>query len=199
MSENQQGRGTDKDIAQFFFEVGHLKHIPRAGWQLMRIPIAESVADHVSRSVVMAYVLAKLEGADASKAALIAAFHELPETRIGDLHKMAQNYIRDKKEVEAKVLYDQLSLLPEAIGKELHDLLDGDHDDSLERSVARDADFLEVIMQAKEYMEQGHAGCQNWIDNATKCLKTESAKRLRDVIVSTRSTEWYENLKRIER
>ena len=112
---------------------------------------------------------------------------------------MAQNYFRDKKEVEAKVLADQLAMLPSDIAAELHSILDGEHDDSLERSVARDADFLEVIIQAKEYLEQGHSGCQNWIDNATKCLKTASAKRLAAVIVKTRSTEWYEGLKRIER
>ena len=189
----------DEQITHFFYEVGHLKRIPRAGWQLLRIPDAESVGDHVSRSVVIAYVLAKLEGADASKAALIAAFHELPETRIGDLHKMAQNYFRDKKQVEVKVLADQLAMLPDSIAAELHSILDGEHDDSPERSVARDADFLEVIIQAKEYLEQGHTGCQNWIDNATKCLKTKSAQRLAKQVAKTRSTEWYEGLKRIKR
>jgi putative hydrolase of HD superfamily len=190
----------DQALISFFFEVGQLKRQPRSGWHLLGIKHPESVADHTARSVFIAYVLAKLEGADPEKAALIAAFHELPEARIGDFHKMASHYFPKKKGVEAEVLKEQLQQLPRALAADfLHLLSDFDKDATPEHVVAKDADYLEVILQAKEYEEQGYAGSRNWIKNATSCLKTQTAKRLAKLIAKTRSTEWYEGLKRIRR
>ena len=57
----------------------------------------------------------------------------------------------------------------------------------------------DVVRLIQYYRDQGYAGAQNWIDNATRCLKTGSAKRLAKLIAKTRSTEWYEGLKRIKR
>ena len=190
----------DQALISFFFEVGQLKREPRTGWLLLGIKHPETVAEHTSRAVIIAYTLAKLEGADAQRAALIAAFHELPEARISDMHKMTQAYFPEKREREAAVLKDQLSLLPPEIAADLHALLDDfEHDTTPAHVVAKDADYLECILQAKEYRDQGYAGAQNWIDNATRCLKTGSAKRLAKLIAKTRSTEWYEGLKRIKR
>lgn len=188
------------NLAHFFFEVGHLKSIPRSGWRLLDIPNAETVAAHTCRSVFIAYVLAKMEGANAERAALIAAFHELPETRIGDLDKMAQVYFTDKRDVEKRVVQDQVKLLPKEVADEFLVFFNGfDHDTTIEHSIAKDADYLEVLLQAKEYLEQGYAGAHNWIDNASKCLKTDAAKKLAAVIKTTRSTQWFEDIKRIER
>ncbi len=190
----------DRRIIDLFFEAGQLKRQPRSGWLLLGITQPESIADHTCRSVLIAYVLAKLESANPEKAALIAAFHEIPETRIGDLNKMTQAYFTDKRSVERKILRDQAALLPKEIGDEFIALLHDFEDDTTpEQTVARDADYLEVILQAKEYLDQGYAGAQNWIENATTRLRTETAKRLAKRIAATRSTEWCEGLKRIRR
>ena len=193
-------RMNDQAIVDFFYEVGHFKRLPRAGWQIIGIKAPETVAEHTCRSVFMAYVLAKMEGANPEKAALISAIHELPETRLGDLSKVAQKYIPEKKERELIVLKDQLKDLPEEIRKGFWEFLeDFEKDTTPEQVVARDADYLEVLMQAKEYLLQGCEGAQNWIDNASKLVKTESAKRLVPLIINTRPSAWAERNKRIKR
>lgn len=193
---------SDQAIIDLFSEFGQLKRQPRSGWELLGITHPESVADHTCRSVFIAYTLAKAEGCDAATAALIAAFHELPETRIGDLTKVAQRYFPEKKEREVEVLKEQLAPLPPAMRDDLFRLLvDFEKDTTPEQVVARDADYLEVLLQAKEYLDQGYAGAQNWIDNTlgNGCLRTATAKRWATLIVATRSTAWYEVLKRIRR
>ncbi len=193
----------DKDtenIVHFIFEMGHLKNTPRAGWPLLGIPNPESVADHTSQAVFIAYILAKLEGANPDRTALIVAFHEMAETRIGDLHKMAQSYILDKKAIEIRIVGEQSALLPADIGKDFVEFFSGfDTEASIEHTIAKDADYLQVIFQGKFYVEQGYVGAQNWIDNATKCLVTKSAKDLAAQVAKTRSTQWYEGIKRIKR
>jgi len=190
----------DKALIDFFYEVGQLKRQPRSGWLLLGITQPESVADHTCRAVFIAYALAKLEGANPDKAALIAAFHELPETRTGDLHKMAAHYFPQKKAVEKQVVADQLKALPPELAKEFASFFNGfDNEATPEHTIAKDADYLEVILQAKEYLDQGYAGAENWITNATKCLTTKTAQRLAKRIAVSRSTEWYEGIKKIER
>ncbi|MEU1391065.1 MULTISPECIES: helix-turn-helix domain-containing protein [unclassified Nonomuraea] len=63
-------------------------------------------------------------------------------------------------------------------------------DIGLEAVCARDADKLECLMQAVEYREQGHQNVQPWIDSSLAALRTASAKRLADEVLSTGSLEW---------
>lgn len=72
-------------------------------------------------------------------------------------------------------------------------------DNSKEQIVAKDADYLECAIQAKEYLEQGYTHAQDWIDNCKKCVRTESAKRILDIIEKSNSQDWYKDIKRIQR
>lgn len=188
-----------KQLLNMFYEVGQLKREKRAGWVLLGIPNPETVGEHISRSVFIAFALAKLEGADPYKAALISAFHELPETRIGDTHKTAQRYL-NKKEAEKKVMEEQFEAMPEEIASELKELIfNFGEDRTKEQVVARDADFVECAIQAKEYLEQGYSQAQNWIDNCNKCIKTASGKKIMDLLEDSDSQDWYRSLKKIRR
>lgn len=176
-----------------------LKRRPRSGWQALNIPNPESVADHTCRSVFIAFILAKMEKADAQRTALISAFHEMPETRLSDLDKVAQRYL-EKKKIEKAIVQDQLQLLPNDIASDLSDFYTGfEEDETREHVIAKDADYVEVILQAREYLDQGYVGAQNWIDNAQGLLKTESAKKLVAEIITTGSTDWFKLVKHIER
>jgi len=191
---------SEKNIINFLYEMGQLKNNPRTGWQVIGIKNPESVADHTCRSTFISFILGKLEGVNAEKCALISAFHEMPETRVGDMHKITQKYVLDKKTIEKQVVKEQCESLPKEIGDSFFEFYNGfEEDKSSEHIIAKDADYLEVIMQAKEYLRQGHKDAQNWIDNASKLLKTNSAKKLLKVILDTEPKEWYEKLKRIER
>jgi len=188
-----------KQLLNFFFEVGQLKRIPRSGWVALGVKNPESVADHTARSVFISFVIAKLERADPYKAALINAFHELPETRVGDINRVGSRYL-NKDEAEKKALKDQLNYIPEDIGAEFKKLIsDFGKDTSKEQIIARDADYLECAIQGKEYIDQGFSYAQNWIDNSRKCVKTKTAKKFFDLLNKSNSQDWFNTLKKIKR
>lgn len=188
-----------EDIVNFFYEVGQLKRVKRSGWWLAGIDNPENIAEHSFRVAVIGYVLAKLEKVDAHKVVLMSLFQDLSEARLNDLHKVGQRYI-NFKEAEKKAFKEQLERLPEEMADELYDLFNQYHtDSSKEGIVARDADYLECVVQAKEYIETGYKSAQNWIDNIRKLLKTDSAKKLMDLVEKTDSKSWWKDLKKIQR
>ena len=63
-----------------------------------------------------------MEGADAEKVATMLVRHDLAETRIGDIHKVGARYWINKKEVETKVLQDQVAGL--AFGDDIFELFE---------------------------------------------------------------------------
>ena len=80
-------------IVEFLFEVGMLKRTPRSGWQFLDGG-SESVAEHVYRTTMVAYVLARLEGTvDTERVLRLALIHDLPEARTGDLNYVNQKYV----------------------------------------------------------------------------------------------------------
>src|SRR5690349_8463829 len=84
----------DEHVAAFLIETGHLKRTPRAGWAIAGVRTPESVAEHSFRTAVIAYVLAVMEGANPDRAATLAVFHDVPETRTTDLHSVAKPHVR---------------------------------------------------------------------------------------------------------
>ena len=80
-------------IADFLFEVGMLKRTPRSGWQFLGAG-SESVAEHVFRVAMIAFVLARMDDTvDRDKVLRLALVHDLPETRTGDLNYVNQKYV----------------------------------------------------------------------------------------------------------
>ena len=63
-----------------------------------------------------------------------------------------------------------------------------------ERDVLKDADLLECAIQAKEYLEIGHAACTIWMDNIGKQLKTRSAKDIFQEIKESKSSIWHQKI-----
>lgn len=189
-----------KKIANFLFEAGQLKRAPRNGWNHLGIKNPESIADHSWRTAVIAFILAKLEGVDVQKVTTMAVWHEIAETRIMDLDKLAQRYFTNKNEVEKIAFDEQMDSLPSEIATEIRSFYDNhDSDSTKEQIIVKDADYLECLIQAREYEEQGFIGARNWYENAQKMLKTESAKKLATQIIEGRPSDWFESLKRIER
>ena len=185
----------EKKIINFLAEAGQLKRVKRSGWWVLGVKDPESVAEHCFRCAVMGYILAKMEKADPYKVLLMALFNDIHEARINDLHKMGHRYI-DFKEAEARVFDEQKELLPGIIKRELLILRkDYDRQRSKEAIVARDADILECILQAREYMDLGVKHADTFIDVGRKFLKTKSARRLVKNIKSWDSRDWWFHLK----
>lgn len=165
-------------IGNFIVEAGMLKRTPRSGWSVLGINNSESVADHSFRCAIVGFLLARMEGVSAYKILLMTLFGDIPEARISDLHKMAQRYI-DIERAEGNSFKEQVRALPEAIREEFRKIRkEYTLQETQESIIARDADILECLIQAKEYYEQGYQQAKEFMKKAPSFLKTESARNL---------------------
>ena len=102
-----------------------------------------------------------------------------------------ESYV-DWSGAEEKVVEDQLQRLPEVLGDKLRALYsEGAAKDSLEARIAKDADRLECLIQAREYEDRGHHATREWIDNALASLETESAKKIAAECSSANPVDWH--------
>jgi len=177
----------NNDIAKYLYEVGYLKHLKRAGWIMLGIPDPESVAEHSFRTAILGYILASLAGADPQKTAVMCLFHDTAETRTGDLHRLARRYNQGDDEL---ALNEQMQRLPSAMAESITSLVEEyEHRSPLEGLLARDADLLECLLQAREYQTQGFVDADDWITSCYASLKTEEAKNLADACLQTEPKE----------
>jgi len=189
----------NRNTLNFLAEAGMLKRIKRSGWWMVGIPYEESVAEHSFRCALIAYILAKMEGVDPYKAMVMGLMGDIPEARINDLHKVASRYL-DGRAAEKKAYEEQTALLEDDIKKELMELKeDYDAQTTAGSVIARDADILECLLQAKEYSDLGFKTAEKFFKTAPEKLQTNSAKALWESMKSWDSSVWWEKLGTFER
>ena len=187
------------DILNYLFEVGNLQRVSNSGWWLIGEKNPNSVAEHVFRASTIAYFLAHLENSDPHKASSIALFHDNQESRLTDLHKLAQRYV-NHKEADLEVLREQLYKLPEKIRDDVQTLFKEYNTQSTpEGIIAKDADLLEYGLKARELIVQGNTGAKNWLDNVNKLVRTDTGKKLAKLLYTADPNDWWKGLKKIER
>ncbi len=175
-------------LVNLIFEALHLKNLDHIGFKFLHIKQPDSVAEHSLNAAQIGYILAKMEWADANKVATTLVWHDIAETRIGDMHKVAIWYITNKKELEKNVMDDQFEGID--FGEEIKTYFEEmDERLTFEWKIAKDADYLEQAFQAKVYLEIGHQDAQNWITNVGNALRTESAKTIRKQMIETKSSD----------
>jgi putative hydrolases of HD superfamily len=181
-------------IAKYLYEIGHLKHVKRSGWWRMGVRDPESVAEHSYRTAIIGYVLASLEGADPEKTASICLFHDVAETRIGDLSWITKRYLH-VKEGEQTASNEQTKRLPQDIAHRILRLV-GEYNErsSHEAQLAHEADLLECLLQSREYEMQGYSKGLEWAKICREGLRTETAKNLADVCLNSDPGEWFQDL-----
>ena len=189
------------DIAalNFFAEAGLLKRVKRSGWWVAGIDDPESVAEHSFRTAVIAFYMAHREGVDPYKTMTMALFNDIHEARINDLHKMGHYYI-EFRDAEKKVFRDQVKDLPKNVKGAL-EVISNDYDAQISKEsiVARDADILECLIQAKEYYENGHLTAKKFFQKAPSHLKTKTAQALWKQFQSWDSHDWWQSVVKFER
>jgi putative hydrolase of HD superfamily len=189
----------DRTLLNFISEAGALKRVRRSGWWVVGIKDAETVADHSFRCAVIGYVLASMEGASAYKVLLMTLFNDIHEARLSDLHKMSQRYV-DIQKAEDTAFKEQMDPLPEKIKNELGgNRREYRGQKTRESLIARDADILECLIQAKEYHEHGHKEAVKFMKKAPSKLVTRSAKALWKSARSMKLSEWWESLSEFRR
>lgn len=176
-----------------------LKRIQRSGWSVLGIKNAESVADHSFRSAVLGYIIARMEGAAPYKVLIMTLFCDLHEARIGDLHKMAQRYF-DLEEKEDEAFSEQISSLPKKLNYELKGArIEYRRQKTKASIIARDADILECLIQAREYQQHGFKEAEKFMKKAPSFLRTKSARKLWKLAQEQNLNDWWEALTEFKR
>ncbi|MCR5220205.1 MAG: HD domain-containing protein [bacterium] len=176
-----------KNLANFLFEAGMLLKTPRSGFQFLGSGDS-SVAEHLFRTTVVGFTLARLDPqADSDKVLKLCLFHDLPEARTGDMNYVNKKYV----EVDENKAIEELSAtLP--FGDEYRELLkEFNEGTSREARIARDADQLELILSLRECHDLGNRYAQEWYPYAVKRLQTENARKLATTIWETDSSQWW--------
>ena len=178
-------------IADFLYEVGMLAKTPRSGFFFLGSGV-QSVAEHITRTTYVGYVLAMLSNrsgipADEAKVIKMCLLHDLGEARTSDLNYVNQKYA---KASEHEAVNDLAKLLP--FGKDIvasfHEFEDRK---TYEAQLAKDADQLELILSLREQSDIGNTRANSWLPNATKRLKTAVAKQVVEAILKTESDHWH--------
>lgn len=189
----------DAKLLNFIAEAGMLKRVRRSGWWVLGIKDAETVAEHSFRCAVIGYIIACMEKAPPYKVLLMTLFNDMHEARINDLHKMSERYIKLRK-AEDRAFAEQIGSLPENIKNELSSMRkEYKRQNTKESIIARDADILECLIQAKEYEEHGYKEAFKFMKKAPSFLKTKSSKKLWSMAKAMNLNEWWEKLSEFKR
>ncbi|MEV5715802.1 HD domain-containing protein [Amycolatopsis mediterranei] len=178
-----------ESLASFGYELGLLKRVRRSGWWHAGVRDPESVGEHSLRAAQLAALLAAEEGASPERAAFLALWHDTQETRTGDLPLTANDYLR--KPQARQITADQTAALP-ARSRELVRAAVDEYEtrESPEALCAKDADKLEMLLQALEYRDIGVRPVDEWIESARKGLKTETARKVAEAAMTLSPLSW---------
>lgn len=154
-------------LAELILKFGQLKRIPRTGWLVRGVCKAEveSVAEHVSRTVFTAMILAdqtaKMQKVNIALTLRMAVLHDLPEATLKDLDLEAWRHLSPnnklKHRAERAVLSEFLATVPEDLRKLYQKVWRKYRKRKpVESQIVEAADKLEMAFQAYEYMVAGY-------------------------------------------
>ncbi|TCK60376.1 HD domain-containing protein [Seleniivibrio woodruffii] len=179
---------TSDRAAGFFYELGILQTMKRSGQDYLGSG-TQSIADHVFRTAMIGYTMAKMTGCDADKVLKMCMFHDLEESRTGDLNYLQQNYVTSDDEKALSHVVKGLAIEPE-VNETIDEYA---AQQSQEAILAKDADTLELIFFLKEQKDKGNQQADNWIRTASQRLKTEIGKELMQSALDSMYYEWWYN------
>jgi len=111
-----------ENFKKFLSEIQMLKRVRHEGVTHAGVLSPDSLGEHVAVTSQIAFVLAKMEGADAYKCATMSLFHDNGEARIGDSTWVQARYL-DTKLAEEKAEIEHFANLPEEISREITELV----------------------------------------------------------------------------
>ena len=169
-----------KDLVNFFNQVGKLKDMPRRGWVINDIKNPESIAAHIFRASLMAWILGNKKKLNIERVLKTALIHDICEVYSGDitpydsvlpqdakkrkelmktwprLSEKEKKRLREKKYKREKAALEKITKdLPRELSSEIKHLWH-DYEKGLtkEGRFFQQADRLENFLQAMEYYKQ---------------------------------------------
>jgi putative hydrolase of HD superfamily len=121
--------------------------------------------------------------------AFLALWHDSQETRTGDLPHTAAAYLT--KPEPRQVTHDQTGRLPERSREAIRNAVaEYESKQSLAAVCAKDADKLEMLLQAIEYRDTGVRRVDGWIESARADLNTDTARRVAEAAINLSPLSW---------
>jgi putative hydrolase of HD superfamily len=109
---------------------------------------------------------------------------------VGDIPSVGRAYLAAAP--NEQITTDQVAAFPAEVDQAVRELVaEYEARTSLEAQVARDADKLECLIQAREYEVQGYANVTPWVETSAAALRTVSAKRLAEACQQVAPGEWW--------
>ena len=168
-------------VQDFFQIVLGLKTIQRKGWKnKLGLENVESVADHSYSMTLMAMILSDLHGLDTKKIMKMTLLHDLVEAIVGDFTPEEISKVK-KQELENNEMKKILSMLPNNLNKEYNELWNEFQKYESEESIfVHELDKLEMVYQAKKYLDSGlpKDQIQPFIDTANHEIKNVKLREL---------------------
>ena len=161
------------NILNLALHAAQLKRIPRMGWLMRGAPLGgqpENVAAHSYGVVFLTMLLLDLdeEELDRDLALRMAVLHDLAESLIGDLPKMATHFISRtaKHAAEREAMSEILQQTPFATDYlQLWESYNAAQ--RAEAQIVKDADKLDMMIQAYLYEQAGQRNLQDFWENCS--------------------------------
>jgi len=151
-------------VLKFLEDVGKLKLVAREGWKLRGVKNPESVAEHSFRTAFIAMMLSDIEKCNTQNVLKMALLHDLQESKTGDLTVFSKNYVK-KKALEKKAIKKIFNSLPKKLRKEyLKIWKEYEEGSTKEAKLVKQADKLELLIQAAEYEKHGYNVSDFWTE-----------------------------------
>jgi putative hydrolases of HD superfamily len=175
-------------IVNLLNEMGMLSLIPRSGFAFLGSG-KQSVAEHSFRVALVAYALSRLvdKPIDFHKLVMMCLFHDLPESRLGDLNYFQKKYVIPQLDKALEDIASGSFLGPEIVAL-IEEYEDGK---SVEAQLAHDADQLELLLVLKREEEIGNMRAREWMLVLLKRLQTDVGKKVAEAICQTPSDAWW--------
>lgn len=176
-----------KSLTHFIFEAAALKRLQRTGWQVLGGENKESIAEHSYMVAVISYVLAGELNADEEKVMKMGLFHDLSETRTGDVYKLADFYVKVDTMKATKDVFSNLTHWGKIV-----DLIDEYEDEkTLEAKIVHDADTLALMIELKQLLENGNENAKEWFLGNFDALRLDLSKKIAKQIQNSNSQDWW--------
>ncbi|XP_051144512.1 uncharacterized protein LOC127260690 isoform X2 [Andrographis paniculata] len=166
-------------VIDFLTLCHRLKSTKRKGWLNHGIKGPESIADHMYRMALMALIFDDIPGVNRDRCIKIAIVHDIAEAIVGDITPSDGVPKEEKSKMEQAALEEMCKLLGGGMrAEEIKELWqEYENNTSVEASLVKDFDKVEMILQALEYeTEHGKILDEFFLSTAGKIHSTVGKK-----------------------
>ncbi|XP_041361679.1 5'-deoxynucleotidase HDDC2-like [Gigantopelta aegis] len=180
--------GDFSKMIEFMTLIGQLKRVQRTGWVRSNITRPESVADHMYRMAILAFLVDPASGLDKDRCIKLALVHDMAESMVGDIAPSDGISKEEKHKKEEAAMGYISSLVESSVGREIYCLWKEYEDQSsAEAAYVKDLDKFEMILQAYEYEQ---------LEDKPKCLE-EFFASTKGKFQTDQVKQWVESLESV--